>query len=134
MLGAILVIVLGYLLGAPKIETEMEKLLKDPVSIATVALLAVTLGPLIEEIFFRGLLQPVIAARAGAAAGILASALLFGTIHLPQYSWSWRHLLLVTTAGCIFGWRRHATGSTGAATITHASYNLTVFLGFLASR
>ena len=132
--GALLVFTLGALLRAPKIETPMEDLLKDPVSIAIVGLLAVTFGPLVEEVFFRGLLQPLVVRRAGAVLGIVACALPFGLIHGPQYAWSWRHILLVTLAGSLFGWRRHTTGSTGAAAIMHAFYNLTVFLGFLLGR
>ena len=132
--GALFVFALGALLQAPKISTPMEDLLQDPLSIAVVGLLAVTLGPLVEEVFFRGLMQPLVIRRIGVIAGIIACALPFGLIHGPQYAWSWRHILLVTLAGSLFGWRRHITGSTGAAAIMHAFYNLTVFIGFLLGR
>lgn len=133
-MAAVSVLVLGYVLRTPAIRTPMQELLQDPVSIAVVGVLASTLGPLFEEVFFRGLLQPVLARRWGVIAGIVLASLPFALLHGHQYSWSWRHLLLVAYAGALFGWQRHRTGSTGAATIMHAAYNLVLFVLFLIGR
>jgi membrane protease YdiL (CAAX protease family) len=41
---------------------------------------------------------------------------------------------LFALAGAAFGWMRHATGSTRASTIMHASYNTLGFLALFAQR
>jgi membrane protease YdiL (CAAX protease family) len=134
VLAAIVVLAAGALLRAPKIQTPMEELLQDPISIGVVGLLASTIGPVFEELFFRGLLQPVLARRLGVLPGIVIAALPFALLHGPQYAWSWRHIVLITFAGSLFGWRRFRTGSTGAAAIMHAAYNLTLFIAYVAGR
>ncbi|HEU0141008.1 MAG TPA: type II CAAX endopeptidase family protein [Bryobacteraceae bacterium] len=118
------VAITGGLLKTPQIEMPFEDFLKDPLSIALVAVFAVTLGPLFEELAFRGFFQPLLVRSAGAILGILIAALPFSLLHGPQYAWSWRHILLITLAGCAFGWHRHRTGSTAAAAIMHSAYNL----------
>ncbi len=63
MLGVLLAIstvVLGYLLMTPDTETQFEKMLADPASRVVVGLFSVTVGPMVEELLFRGLLQPVL--------------------------------------------------------------------------
>lgn len=131
---AVLILGLGVALRTPRIDTPMEDLLQDPVSIAAVGVLASTIGPVFEEMFFRGLLQPVLVARLGVIPGIVIAALPFALLHGPQYAWSWRHLVLITVAGAVFGWRRYRSGSTGSAAVMHAAYNLTLFIGFLIGR
>jgi membrane protease YdiL (CAAX protease family) len=128
------VLAIAGLLRMPRIETPMEKLLDDPVILAAAAVLGVTVGPWFEELLFRGLLQPVLVRTTGVAPGIVLAALPFAMLHGPQYDWSWRHMLLLTFAGCSFGWWRHRTDSTGAVTLMHAGYNLVLFTGFIAAK
>jgi hypothetical protein len=64
-----------------------------------IAIFAVSVGPALEEIFFRGLLQPVAVRSAGAVAGVLIAAVPFALLHGPQYGWSWRHVLLIRACG-----------------------------------
>jgi hypothetical protein len=124
----------GQLLHMPETANPMMELLSDPVSLAVVGTFGVTLGPLCEELVFRGFLQPLLVRSFGAAAGIAAGAVPFGLLHLQQYGYSWRHALLITGAGVGFGWMRHATGSTRASTLMHAAYNGLFFLALLAQR
>jgi membrane protease YdiL (CAAX protease family) len=128
------VLALAAALRMPKIETPMEKLLDIPAILAAAAVLGVTVGPWFEELIFRGLLQPVLVRFVGAVPGIVLAALPFSMLHGPQYGWSWRHMLLLTLAGASFGWLRHRTGSTGAAVLMHAGYNLVLFVGFIAAK
>lgn len=128
------VLAIAAALRMPKIETPMERLLDDPAVLATASVFGVTLGPWFEELVFRGLVQPVLVRTAGAILGVLLSALPFALLHGPQYGWSWRHVTLLTMAGCSFGWWRQRTGSTGAATLMHAGYNLVLFAGFIAAK
>ncbi|MEX2262853.1 MAG: type II CAAX endopeptidase family protein [Bryobacteraceae bacterium] len=128
---ALAVAMVGALLQTPDIETPMRELLADRRSVVLVGIFAVTLGPFFEELAFRGFLQPLLVRSLGTAPGILLAALPFGLLHLQQYAFSWRHGLLVTLAGMAFGWIRHRTGSTMAATAAHAAYNLTFFISLL---
>jgi membrane protease YdiL (CAAX protease family) len=128
---AFAVAALGAALRTPDIQTPLRDLLANRRAVLAVGIVAVTLGPLSEELAFRGFLQPLLSRSLGAAAGIWLSALPFGLLHLPEYAWSWRHGLLIVCAGAAFGWMRHYSGSTLAATVMHAAYNLTLFLGYL---
>lgn len=124
--------IMGLLLKTPQIEMPFRDMLTDRFSVLLFGLFAVTLGPLSEELAFRGFLMPLLVRSLGPVAGIVITSLPFALLHGPQYSWSWRHLLLLTMAGTFFGFVRHRTGSTRAAAMTHATYNLTFFSAFLA--
>lgn len=128
ILLAFAVMVASLLLRTPDINSPMKQLLSDKSSILLVAIFGVTLGPVCEEIIFRGFLQPLLVRSWGPAPGILGAAVPFGLLHLQEYSYSWRHGLLITLAGAAFGWMRYRTGSTKAAAIMHASYNFVFFL------
>jgi len=124
----------SILLGTPDTSNPMKEMLSDPVSIALVGIFGTTLGPLCEELVFRGFLQPLLVRSFGVAAGIAGAAVPFGLLHLQQYGFSWRHALLITCAGAAFGWMRHVTNSTRASTLMHASYNGLFFLALFMQR
>src|SRR5207237_1084005 len=86
---AIAIAVIGALLRTPAIDSPMEELMKDPKARYLIAIAAVTIGPLSEELIFRGFLMPLLARTFGVATGILLSALPFALLHGPQYAWSW---------------------------------------------
>src|SRR6185369_10245578 len=127
---AIFVAVIGLLLRTPPQDSTLLELMRDRISLIIVGILATTFGPLCEELAFRGFLLPLLVRTLGAAAGIVFTALPFALLHGPQYHWSWQHLVLLTGVGCIFGWARYKTGSTGISTIIHAGYNA-AFIGAL---
>ena len=124
---AFAIALLGSVLRIPDAPTPMKELLSDRSSIVLIAIFAVTLGPVCEELAFRGFLQPVLVRSFGAVAGIVLAAIPFGALHLSQYGDSWRHGLLITVAGIGFGCMRHISGSTRAAAIMHAAYNFIFF-------
>ena len=128
---ALIVVFLGAALRTPEIDMPMEELLSDRLSLGLVGVFAVTLGPLCEELAFRGFLLPLLARSLGAVAAVAVTAAAFSVMHGPQYAWSWRHLVLITLAGAVFGWVRWRSGSTAAATAMHAGYNLTFFIAYL---
>jgi uncharacterized protein len=132
VLAAFAVAFASRLLHTPDVPTPMTKLLADRTSLILVAVFGVSVGPLCEELIFRGFLQPLFVRTLGAVPGILLAAVPFGLLHLEEYGNSWRHGLLIALAGAAFGWMRHRTGSTKASTLMHAAYNGTFFL-FLAA-
>ena len=129
---AIVVAIAGNLIQTPNTENPMTELLKGRLNLTLMAIFGVTIGPLCEELAFRGFLQPLLVRSFGAVSGILIAAVPFGLLHFQEYGYSWRHVLLVSLAGAAFGWMRHATGSTLAATLMHSSYNALFFSAFMA--
>jgi membrane protease YdiL (CAAX protease family) len=130
---ALVVVLLGNMLGFPNVETPFDKLLNDALSRVTIALFGVTLGPIIEELLFRGFLQPVLVDSFGVLPGILATSVVFGGMHLMQNAFLWQSGVLITLVGFVLGVVRHVSGSTRASAITHVSYNALPFLVLLVS-
>jgi membrane protease YdiL (CAAX protease family) len=112
----------------PDIETPFEKLLNDPASRIAVALFGITLGPVVEELLFRGLLQPVLVSTIGVFPGILLTSILFGALHLTQNAFIWQTGVLITLVGFVLGTVRHLSGSTKASTVVHIAYNSLPFI------
>lgn len=136
-LGLLLALGIGALsvvLRTPDLDTPMKRLFSEPLAIVLVGAMGITIGPLVEELVFRGFLQPLLVRSLGVFPGIAVTALAFGGLHLPEYSFSWRHGVLITMTGIAFGWMRHKSGSTRASTIMHAGYNLTFFIALVAQK
>src|ERR1019366_8877341 len=131
---AYLVAILGQLIHTPTTKNTMTELMEDRVSLLLMTVFGVTLGPLCEELAFRGFLQPLLVRSLGAVPGIVLAAVPFGLLHYQEYGNSWRHAAIIAAAGAAFGWMRHATGSTKASTLMHASYNTLIFVATLSAR
>ena len=129
--AALSVAVISYLIRTPNTSNPMTNLMQDRASVFLLAVFGVTLGPLCEELAFRGFLQPLLVRSFGPVAGILGAAIPFGLLHFQEYGNSWRHALMIALAGAAFGWMRHATGSTRASTLMHAAYNSLFFYALL---
>jgi membrane protease YdiL (CAAX protease family) len=130
---AFVVILLGNLLRIPNVETPFDKLLNDTLSRVAISVFGITLGPVIEELLFRGFLQPVLVDSLGVLPGILATSVVFGGMHLMQNANLWQSGVLITVVGFVLGVVRHVSGSTRASAITHVSYNAVPFLVLLLS-
>ena len=134
-LGVATFVTLGLLqslLPMPK-DTPFEHLFDRPRDAYLLSILAVSIGPLMEELFFRGFLYPVLARRAGVAWGIVLTALPFGLLHLPQYGWAWGAALVIVLVGVICGIVRAVTRSVGASFLVHVGYNGIQMLIFVAA-
>lgn len=74
-----------------------------------------------EELFFRGVLQPMLARWWGATAGLLAASLAFGAVHLPFRQFpNWEFAALAAVAGLFYGRAYLEGGGIRAAMVTHA--------------
>ena len=132
LLAALITVALGSILPRPNVRSPMEDLLSDRGSILLLGFFAVTLGPLTEELAFRGFLQPLLARTFGQIAGLLLQAVPFAIMHGAEYAWAWQQLILMFLAGSAFGWMRWKTGSTAASAFMHAGYNLVAVVGIFA--
>ena len=82
-------------------------------------------APIVEELFFRGVVQTRLVARWGPVTGIAVTSLLFGAAHLIGwagpislvYAWS------IAAAGLVLGTLRHLTGRLGTSMAAHALFN-----------
>ncbi len=130
---AILVQEISALLPIPK-QLPIDKYFSDVTSAYLMAFFGVTFAPLLEELFFRGFLYPVVARRLGMAASVVITAVLFAFIHEAQLAQSWGPLLLLCIVGVALTWIRAWRQSVGASFCVHVGYNLTLFtLMYLAS-
>ena len=75
-----------------------------------------------EEFFFRGLLQQWMTSwLRNQWAGLIATSLLFGAVHLPYGSFpNWRFALLAAVAGIFYGLAFRQASSIRASMVTHA--------------
>jgi membrane protease YdiL (CAAX protease family) len=124
---------IGLLIHTPTIKLPMfDQMLGDRPTTILFAIFVVMIGPLCEELAFRGFLMPLLMRSLGAYGGIVLTAVLFGAMHGYEYEWSWRHMLLISIVGVVLGWVKYDTGSTAGSTFMHATFNLTQLVGFLA--
>jgi membrane protease YdiL (CAAX protease family) len=130
---ALTISILGVLLGAPLIPSAVDNLTASDIPLPVVAVFAVILGPLFEELVFRGFLQPLFQ-RKSLWRGLVITSALFSLLHGSQNEWSWQYLLLLFLAGLAFGIVRQRTGSTAAAFLLHMGFNLTPLTSSILSR
>jgi CAAX protease family protein len=117
---------LGRFLPMPK-STPFDQFFDRPMDAYLTAIFAITLGPLMEELFFRGFLYPVLARRMGAFWGIMLTALPFGAMHYLQYR-SWSAVLIIILVGVVLTSVRAATKSVSASFLAHVGYNATLMV------
>lgn len=124
--GVVLAFVVNFiasLLHTPKVSSPIDKLTDTPLLLAIFGVIAVTVAPLFEELFFRGFLQPMLSRTFGIASGILLTAILFATPHGPEYSWAWQYIAAIFLVGVVLGVVRARTNSIIPTTIIHGCYN-----------
>jgi membrane protease YdiL (CAAX protease family) len=134
VLTALGVGVASNLIHTPETNNPMTELMQGRSALIVMAVFGVTMGPLFEELGFRGFLQPLLVRSAGVVPGILLAAIPFGLLHYQEYGNSWRHALVISMAGAAFGAMRHLTGSTRAAVLMHAAYNAFFFFVLFAGK
>lgn len=118
---------LGRFLPMPK-NTPFDQFFAHRSDAYLTAVFAVTLGPLMEEVFFRGFLYPVIARRLGVFGGIVLTALPFGLIHMVQYGYAWGAVLIIFMVGVVLTTVRAVTKSVAASFLAHVGYNGTLMV------
>ena len=129
---ALLVDFASSLAPMPK-SLPIYKLLGTTASAYALALYGILLAPLVEELFFRGFLYPVLARRFGLAAAVLLTSFGFMLIHTSQLAGTWLPLLILFCVGVIFTLARAFTGSVAVPFVIHTFYNATLFAGLFFS-
>ena len=135
MAGVVLAFVLqglAHLLPIPK-ELPIDRFFQTTAEAWALSIFGITLAPLFEEFFFRGLLYPVLARRLGVVIAVALTAAGFGLIHAPQLGKAWAPVLVVFLVGLALTITRAVTKSVAAGVLIHMAYNGTIsgliFLG-----
>jgi membrane protease YdiL (CAAX protease family) len=99
--------------------------------VCTVGVLACVGAPIMEELFFRGVVQPVLMNNLGVGYGIVAQAMLFAGAHFVlgmTFNQAAVRCGTILVIGLLLGWLRVKTGRLGAGIVAHATYNTIVTL------
>ena len=107
-------------------NTELFRHFRDDLfAYAVVVVLAVVVAPIVEELFFRGVLQPVLIDRYGSGVALVAQAALFGLVHVDPYAGTHNVSVVVVVAamGWVLGWSAHHYGRLGPGIVAHAMRN-----------
>jgi membrane protease YdiL (CAAX protease family) len=101
----------------------LERMFSTPASAYAVAGFAILIAPLMEELIFRGILFGMFESIIGIRFAVVATALLFAGLHIPEYWGAWHHVMMITVVGLTFSVARGLTGSLAASYILHLAYN-----------
>jgi hypothetical protein len=133
--GVVLALVVDSLaryLPIPK-SLPMDSYFHDATSAYIMAIFGVTLAPLLEEIFFRGLLYPILRKYFALVGGVLLTAAAFAAIHGAQLGYAWAPVLSIFVVGVVFTVVRVNRNSVAASFLMHCGYNLALFTALWVS-
>jgi membrane protease YdiL (CAAX protease family) len=116
---------LAHVLPMPK-SLPIDKFFQTPAQAWVLTIFGVTLAPLLEELFFRGFLYPVLARRLGTVFAVILTASGFALIHEAQLGRAWGPVLIVFLIGLTLTIIRAVTKSVAAGVLTHVAYNGTI--------
>jgi uncharacterized protein len=127
--GGILAIVIESLarfLPIPK-SLPMDTYFHDASSAYLMAAFGITLAPLLEELFFRGLLYPLLRRSFGLIIAVVLTAIAFAAIHGAQLGYAWGPVLSIFVVGVALTLVRVRTNSVASSFLVHCGYNLALF-------
>jgi hypothetical protein len=127
-IGSILLIGLqglAHFLPIPK-DVPFEEFFKHPLDAYLTSILAISIGPLMEELFFRGFLYPVLSRRLGVVSGVVLTAFGFGMLHSVQLGFAWGAVFIIFLVGLVLTIVRAVTNSVGSSLVVHIAYNFTL--------
>lgn len=104
----------------------LAETLHGPMGVGFFVLAVAVVGPIAEEVVFRGLLLPRVAARLGRVGALAGTSLLFGAVH-SHYG---LYAVLTGVLGWILGWTRLVSGGLAAPVLLHMLINGAVTLLF----
>lgn len=113
-------------LPIPK-SLPMDTYFHDASSAYMMAAFGITLAPVMEEIFFRGLLYPLFERKMGVTAGVLLTGAAFAAIHGAQLGYAWAPVFSIFIVGVVLTLVRVKTDSVASSFLVHCGYNLALF-------
>jgi len=123
---------LAHFLPIPK-ELPIDKFFQTPAEAWALGILSITLAPLMEELFFRGFLYPVLARSLGLPVSVFLTAFGFALLHGAQLMFSWGPVLVIFLVGVVLTMVRAKTKSVAAGVLIHMAYNATITVAMFAA-
>ena len=117
---------LAHFLPVPK-SLPMDKFFNDASSAYLMAFFGILIAPVLEELFFRGMLFPTLRRGLGTVIAVLLTAAAFASIHGAQLGYAWAPILSIFVVGLVLTIVRERTDSVAASVLTHSGYNFTLF-------
>ncbi|MGH8215923.1 MAG: lysostaphin resistance A-like protein, partial [Rhodanobacteraceae bacterium] len=137
LLGVVLVLLGGImthlLAGKHPVQQDVSVLARGvPITMRILlALLVVFVAPVVEELVFRGVLLSGLASRMRIGWAIVASAVIFGCVHLPDFGFAWYPVPALILLGLVLAWLRVRTRSLWPSITLHATHNLVAAIAWL---
>jgi len=122
----------AHLLPIPK-DLPIDSFFRTPAEAWALGILSITLAPLMEELFFRGFLYPVLARRLGLPIAVFLTALGFALLHAAQLGFAWGPVLVIFMVGLVLTMVRANTNSVAAGVLIHMAYNGTITVAMFAA-
>lgn len=102
---------------------------EDPFGVALLILVVVVGAPIVEELFFRGLLLRSAERRWGSVWAVIVSSLVFGAVHLQPLQFP-----ALVAVGVVFALLALRTGRLGPSIFAHIGFNAVAVGSLLAAR
>ncbi|MGB7584206.1 MAG: type II CAAX endopeptidase family protein, partial [Terriglobales bacterium] len=115
----------AHLLPMPK-ELPMDRFFRTAQEAWVLSLFGTAFAPLMEELFFRGFLYPVLVRRLGIVSAVILTSASFGLIHAPQLGHAWGPVLVIFLVGLTLTITRAVTKSVASGFLIHVAYNTTL--------
>jgi len=96
-------------------------------------LVVVSVGPLVEELLFRGVLLSALLQRWHVGWSVAISSLAFALIHLPGLDFQWYALPDLVLLALLLAWLRLRSGSIWPAVLAHGLNNLLGVAGWFVA-
>jgi len=123
---AILIQALSMKLPIPK-QMPIDQYFQSTSGAWMMAGFGTLVAPFCEELFFRGLLFPIVLRRLGMFAAVVFTAGLFALIHASQLAHAWAAMTMLFVVGVVLTMVRTRAHSLAASVLVHTGYNLALF-------
>lgn len=115
-------------------QTPLEKIFGEGRALYFLGLFGILIAPFTEEMIFRGFLFPVFEKFGGRPLAVIATALIFSGLHVPQLWGSWAAVGLILLVGLVLSLIRARTGLLTPCWIAHLAYNSTLLLAAISAQ
>jgi len=123
---SVIIQIASTFLPIPK-SLPIDQFFKTTHAAWVLTIFGVTIAPFFEELFFRGLLYPVLYRRTGFFAAAVITSVLFAFTHEGQLAHAWAPLLVLFIVGMVLTWVRARTQSVACSFLVHSGYNAFLF-------
>lgn len=109
-----------------KVAQNLTDRARSPVGVITLSIVVIAVAPVVEELFYRGLWLRAASRRWGMVAGVVVSALVFGSVHLQPAD-----TVPLALFGVVAGVLAARAGRLGPAIFAHVAFNATAVVSLL---